>query len=413
MSGDLKWSVYVHTNKINGKRYVGITSEKPSTRWGRGSHYTGCRYFYFAVQKYGWDNFDHEIIISGISKRLAEEMERGLIEHYKTRDRKYGYNIQVGGISNGGLSPEGLQSIRDCNTGVNAKNRKSVVVFDSFGKKVQEFCTIRDASIFLHVTDGWLNQHIYSRHGTCSGHIVRLKSDVGEIGQLPQEVVADALSKKYKNGVGANVRSVSVFDAVSGERLGVFQTIRAASKHFKTDFSGSLYYQKAVVKRYIVKYTKDCDGVACLPAEERGLPDVDHGQKPVFQFSLDRTFIREYPSLRAAADETGVNYKGLSLCLRKKARSCGGFLWSYSRGEVPEKALTASESRLANGMPGGTAVDQIDLKTGMVVATYPSIGLAAKAAGTYTTSISQIINHVGNHVSAGGYGWKYHDTGRG
>lgn len=410
MSGDLRWSVYVHTNKINGKRYVGITSAKPSLRWGHGLHYTGCRYFYYAIQKYGWDNFDHEIIISGVSKRFAEEMERGLIEHFKTRDHRFGYNIQPGGISNGGLSPEGLQSIRDCNTGVNAKNRHPVVAFDLTGKKVGEFACIHDAE--KHYGGKCFHQHVYSRHGTRCNHIFRLKSDVGEIEQLPQEVVADALSKKYKNGVGANARSVSVFDAVSGDRLGVFPTIRAASKHFKTNFSGSLYYQKAVVNRYIVKYTKDCDGIICLPAEERGLPDVDHGQKPVFQFSLDRTFIREYPSLRAAADETGVNYKGLSLCLRKKARSCGGFLWSYSRGEIPEKALTASESRLANGMTGGTAVDQIDLKTGMVVATYPSIGLAAKAAGTYKTSISQIINHVGNHVSAGGYGWKYHSAER-
>lgn len=410
MSGDLKWSVYVHTNKINGKRYVGITSEKPSTRWGRGSHYTGCRYFYFAVQKYGWDNFDHEIIISGISKRLAEEMERGLIEHYKTRDQKYGYNIQAGGISGGGLSPEGLQSIRDCNTGVNAKNRHPVVAFDLTGKKVAEFVSIHDAE--KHYGGKCFHQHVYSRHGTRCGHIFRLKSDVGEIEQLPQEVVADALSKKYKNGVGARVHAVTVFDALTGEKLGEFPSITRAVERFGVDFRCVLYENCKTVGGLTAKYSDRCKGQQRLSAVEVADLSVYHGEKPVFQFSPDRTFIREYPSLRAAADETGVSYKGLSLCLRKKARSCGGFLWSYSRGEVPEKALTASESRLANGMTGGTAVDQIDLKTGMVVATYPSIGLAAKAAGTYKTSISQIINHVGNHVSAGGYGWKYHSAER-
>lgn len=413
MSNDLCWSVYVHTNKLNGKKYIGITSAKPSSRWGYGCRYKGCRYFYYAIQKYGWGGFDHRVIISGISKAFAEIIERSMIAHYKTTDRRYGYNIQVGGITGGGLSDEGLQSLRECNSGINAKNRKPVVVFDLSGKKVQEFDTIRDATKYLGVTDGWLNQHIYSRHGTCSNHIVRLKSDVGDTEQLSPEDVKDALSKKFSNGVGARVRSVVVFDAITGEKLGEFSTIINAVERYGEGIRNVLYGSCKTVRGVTAMYSDQCGGKERLSPSEIADLVVNHGEKEVFQFSKDREFIKRFSSLREAANETGVSYKALSQCLSGKIKSSGGYLWSYSIDDVPESPCASWETRKANGTTNGIPVDQIDLKTGDVIATYASIGDAAKATGTYKTSISQIINHVGNHVSAAGYGWKLHSEGRG
>ena len=412
MSDDLRWSVYIHTNKTNGKRYIGITSSKPSIRWQNGHHYNGCRYFKFAIDKYGWDGFDHQIIISGISRAFAETIERGMIEYYKTNDSRFGYNIQPGWISAGGLSEEGLQSIRECNTGINAKNRKPVVVFDLNGKKVAEFCCIAEAQKFLNARS--LYNHVYDRHGTCHGHIVRLKSDVGDLEQLPPEVVADARSIKYKEGrVAARSRAVTVFDAVTGERLGDFPTIRMAVNHFKADFSSALYDKWGSVNGFVVRYYELCVGKDRLSQEELDAIVRDYGKKEVFQFSKDQVFIRSYASLREASDATGTSYKTLSMCLRGKCGSANGFLWSYSRDDVPKKAKTAWEARRENGTKLGTPVDQLDRKTGEVIATYESIGLAAKAAGTYIHSITEVIQHKGNHVSAGGFGWKYHEEGRG
>lgn len=92
------YTVYQHKNKINGKMYFGITSRTPSERWGKnGSYYKTTPHFYSAIQKYGWDNFEHNILYQNLTKEEACEIEKSLIKKYKTQNRKFGYNILEGG----------------------------------------------------------------------------------------------------------------------------------------------------------------------------------------------------------------------------------------------------------------------------------------------------------------------------
>lgn len=89
--------VYMHVNKLNNKKYVGITCQPPKKRWRRGKCYSGSPHFYRAIQKYGWDNFDHLILASGLSETEAKQMEIDLIEKYKLRNHRFGYNLAAGG----------------------------------------------------------------------------------------------------------------------------------------------------------------------------------------------------------------------------------------------------------------------------------------------------------------------------
>lgn len=93
----MSYCVYCHTNKINGKRYVGITSEKPEKRWKNGLGYRHNEYFYNAIEKNGWHNFAHEILYTGLSKQEAEQKEVELIAEWDLTDRTNGYNIESGG----------------------------------------------------------------------------------------------------------------------------------------------------------------------------------------------------------------------------------------------------------------------------------------------------------------------------
>lgn len=91
------YCVYCHTNKQNGKKYIGITCQKPEQRWRNGKGYKTCPYFWRAIQLYGWDAFTHEIWYTDLTKHEAEALEIELIAKYETQNPMKGYNISAGG----------------------------------------------------------------------------------------------------------------------------------------------------------------------------------------------------------------------------------------------------------------------------------------------------------------------------
>lgn len=92
-----QFTVYMHVNKYNGKRYIGITSQNPVDRWQNGLGYHRNAYFMKAIRKYGWGGFYHLIIFSGTDKETACNLEQWLIAEFKTTDKKHGYNLTTGG----------------------------------------------------------------------------------------------------------------------------------------------------------------------------------------------------------------------------------------------------------------------------------------------------------------------------
>ena len=92
------YTVYQHKNKINGKNYIGITKQEPKKRWGaNGYNYKSSPYFYSAIQKYGWDNFEHNILFVNLTKEEACLKEQELIKQFNSANRDFGYNSTFGG----------------------------------------------------------------------------------------------------------------------------------------------------------------------------------------------------------------------------------------------------------------------------------------------------------------------------
>lgn len=94
--------IYLITNTVNDKCYVGQTSQTPERRLiehlskaTRGS--TGCRHLYNAIRKYGSDSFRVVQIAKAQSQEDLDRLEILWIAILNSTDKSVGYNITSGG----------------------------------------------------------------------------------------------------------------------------------------------------------------------------------------------------------------------------------------------------------------------------------------------------------------------------
>ena len=132
------YKLYVHICP-NGKRYYGITKQRPEKRWGRGSQYKNNQHFTSAINKYRWDNIEHIVIYDDLTENEAKELEQRFIQWYDTTNRNYGYNQTLGGDGAKGMygeknsfygkhhTEENKQLYRENNSGANHVASKSVI----------------------------------------------------------------------------------------------------------------------------------------------------------------------------------------------------------------------------------------------------------------------------------------------
>lgn len=90
------YKVYMHVNKTNNKKYIGMTKQSLNNRWCNGKGYKR-QLFNDAIEKYGWENFEHIILFDGLSREEANIKEIEMISLYKSDDKMYGYNVTSGG----------------------------------------------------------------------------------------------------------------------------------------------------------------------------------------------------------------------------------------------------------------------------------------------------------------------------
>lgn len=112
------WLIYQITNRITGKRYIGVTGRSLRTRWhGHLNHAadhgrTGA--LQRSIRKYGPQTFLIELVTEAIDEREAGAIERALIAERRTMV-PFGYNMTTGGEDTVGFrhSAETKQKLRE------------------------------------------------------------------------------------------------------------------------------------------------------------------------------------------------------------------------------------------------------------------------------------------------------------
>ena len=139
--------------------------------------------------------------------------------------------------------------------------------------------------------------------------------------------------------------------------------------------------------------------------------------KQIIQLSRDGEFLCEYPSVTAAAKNSGLDRSQIRRCCNGELKTTGGFVWIYPEMMSEMEIIQVSEEKKKELMERGIrignakqrkAVRQLTLE-GDLVKVWPSLTQAAKENGMAIASICHCCK--GIIQTSGGYKWEYVDVG--
>lgn len=268
---DKTFVVYAHTNKINGKKYIGITCQSVDERWRNGKGYKNPK-FRNAINKYGWDSFKHEILYTGLTQSEAEQKEQELIKKYDSMEN--GYNACEGG-------------------GVSVGYRHTKESKEKMYKTRKE-------------------------RGTCAGKNNPMYGRSGEL----SPVYGLKRSEEFRKAKMASVLRIDE----SGNTIEEFESVKSAAEKYGIN--------KTVLSNAICRGSK-CHGMIFIHKEKRpkySRPKMSEERKnkvgkKVMAYKGDEKIIFERIAL--AAEYFGVKQQSISYAMRKEGRKSCGYNWKY------------------------------------------------------------------------------------
>lgn len=308
-SSEKVWCVYKHVNKVNGKVYIGITSEEVlNDRWDNGNGYKNNKQMYSDITKYGWiDGFYHIVLADNLSKIEAQNMEADLIKKYSSNDKNFGYNLAPGGA-------------------IHSVNAIPVCQYDLYNNLIAEYCSISEAARQTGIGDWMIRKCL--RGLICS---------------------INGFKWKYKNeDIQCNVDTTNITDGEIGRRNdAVYQY--SLNGHYIRKYDNSTEASKATGIRsgYITRSCRSKCGRAGNyqwfyeykgeKIDEYVSCDIAKRKKtPILLYDKDMNFIKKYDTIPQAVEDLTrklgrkISRTAIYGCLKGRNKTAYGFIFKYA-----------------------------------------------------------------------------------
>lgn len=251
------YEIYKITDRINGKVYIGATSQGCGKRFkqhiwkaNEGSNYA----FHKAIRELGENNFEAETIEYVNSIDELKQREKYWIIQYRTTNPKYGYNSDCGGDIMF-HTEESKAKISAIHKGRDQSSRyKAVLQYDENGNFISEFPSLSHACEFTKICRASLIRGLK--------HSFKGRSKVNPYIWVYKEEYPDVPSKINTEGL-----------------IGDVNLNRTLSENF--------------IKAREKNFTKD--------------GKMDSLKKPVIQYDANNNYLNEFESISKAAKITGIS----------------------------------------------------------------------------------------------------------
>jgi group I intron endonuclease len=259
--------IYLTTNMINGKRYLGKDSKNDPNYLGSGTILKR------AIEKYGKKHFKKEIIEECYTLTHLSEREEYWLNYYDAGNNSNFYNMHNHSVG----TPSGIKN-KLFGTSLSKEHRTKIskglmgrVQSEETRKKIKE-------------------SNIGKNKGKLASSETRKKLSIAATGRCHTE---ESKNKIRIKSVGNKSRTGMSHSQETKNRISITQI-------------GVKKNPESVYKNFL-----------------------SQKKKPIVQYDINGNFLMEYDGVRLASRMTGIKRQALISALKDKTKTSGGFIWKY------------------------------------------------------------------------------------
>lgn len=267
-------------------------------------------HFWAAIQKYGWkDGFTHEVLYSFDNIKDAEQKEIELIAFYNSTDRRYGYNVLIGGNCTQHPSEETRRKIAEKQIGRKMlPHVKEALIRANTGRKVSDESRRK------------MSESAKKREHRPMSEEAKRKIGDANRGRKYSDEYRQSMSERAKK------MPVKQFDS-DGNFIQEYASITEASK--------ALHISKSHISDCCkgANMYKSAGGFQWRFADDESVVEKLYNPKApkkITQKDIDGNVLGIYDSAAEASRVTGYDSSSILKCAKGKLKHHKGYVWEYS-----------------------------------------------------------------------------------